>query len=254
VADIFDEVEEQLRSEQYRKLFFHILPWALALGIAALVIAFGWWGWDSWRTRAANKASEDYAAALELAPTSPDRAYARFEEVVKGPSRAYKALALMQQGAIRLQAHKTPEAVRLYDEAAKDAPDPVIADMARLKSALALMDTAPYAAIEERLKPLTEEKRPFRAEAFEALAMAKLQAGRAKEARSDFSILTLMASAPQSMRERAQAAISLIDSGTAKDLPAAVKAAAALPPMPTLPPGLLPQAAPQPEVPAGAAG
>lgn len=254
MADIFDEVEEQLRSEQYRKLFFQVLPWAIGIGVAALVIAFGWWGWDSWRTRAANKASEDYSAALDLTQASPDKAYAKFELVVKGPSRAYKALALMHQGAIRLEEKKTAEAVKLYDAAAKDAPDPVMADMARLKSALALMDTAPYAAIEERLKPLTEEKRPFRAEAFEALAMAKLQAGRAKDARSDFSVLTLMASAPQSMRERAQAAISLIDSGTAKDLPAAVKAAAALPPMPTLPPGLLPQAAPQTEDPAGAAG
>lgn len=254
MADIFDEVEEQLRSEQYRKLFIRILPWAIGLGLAVLIAALGWWGWDSWRTRAANKASEDYSAALELAPVDPNRAYLKFEDVVKGPSRSYKALALMQQGAIRLQANKTAEAVKLYDEAAKAAPEPVIGDMARLKSALALMDTAPYAAIEERLKPLTLEKRPYRAEAFEALAMAKLQAGRVQEARSDFSVLTLMASAPQSMRERAQAAMALIDSGTAKELPAAVKAAAALPPMPTLPPGLLPQAAPQTDDSAGAAG
>jgi hypothetical protein len=254
VADIFDEVEEQLRSEQYRKLFFRILPWAIGLGLGALIAAFAYWGWDSWHTRAANKASEDYSAALEQVSTNPDRAYVKFEEVVKGPSRGYKALALMQQGAIRLQAKKTADAVKLFDEAAKVTSDPVIADMARLKSALALMDTAPYTAIEERLKPLTEEKRPYRAEAFEALAMAKLQAGRAQEARSDFSVLTLMASAPAGMRERAQAAISLIDSGTAKELPAAVKAAAALPPMPVIPPGLLPQAAPQPEDAAGAAG
>jgi hypothetical protein len=254
VADIFDEVEEQLRSEKYRNIFFRVLPWAVGLGLAALIGAFGWWGWDSWHTRAANKASENYSVALDLVQSDPDRAFTKFEEVVKGPSRAYKALALMQQGAIRLEAHKTPEAVKLYDQAAKDAPDVVIADMARLKSALALMDTAPYAAMEERLKPLTEEKRPYRAEAFEALAMAKLQAGRAKDARSDFSVLTLMASAPQSVRERAQAAISLIDSGSAKELPAVVKAAAALPPMPTLPPGLLPQAAPQPDASAGAAG
>jgi hypothetical protein len=254
VADIFDEVEEQLRSEQYRKLAIQVLPWALIGGLIALVAALGWWGWDSWRTHQANQASEEYAAALDMTAANPGGAFAKFEAVAKGPSRSYKALALMQQGAIRLQAGKTAEAVKLYDQAAKAAHDPVIGDMARLKSAFALMDSSPYAAIEERLKPLTEEKRPYRAEALEALAMAKMQAGRAKEARSDFSVLTLMASAPQGVRQRAQAAIALIDSGTAKDLPAAVKAAAALPPAPALPPGLVPQAAPQPDASAGAAG
>ena len=55
---------------------------------------------------------------------------------------------------------------------------PLIADAARLKSALALMDTAPYADIETRLKPLLDEKRPYRIAAREALAMAKLKAGK----------------------------------------------------------------------------
>jgi hypothetical protein len=254
VADIFEEVEEQLRSERYRKLAIQLLPWALALGLGALVVALGWWGWDSWRTHAANQASENYAAALELAPTDPNKAYAKFGEVVKGPSRAYKALALMEQAAIRQQAHADADAVKLLDQAAEAAHDPVIADLARLKSALAVMDTAPYAAMEERLKPLTEQKRPYRPQAFEALAMAKLQAGRAKEARSDFAVLTLMNEAPDSMRQRAQAAMALIDSGGTKDLPAAVKAAAALPPMPVLPPGLIPQPGAPTEDPAGAAG
>lgn len=249
MTDIFEEVEEQLRSERYQTLFFRILPWAVGIGLAALVIALGYWGWDSWHTRAANKASEDYAAAMELAPTNPDKAFTRFGEVVKGPSRAYKALALMQQANIRLLANKTPEAVKLLDEAAKASPDPVIGDMARLKSALALMDTAPYAAMEERLKPLTEEKRPYRAAAIEALAMAKLQAGKAKEARSDFVVLTLMPGAPDGMRQRAQAAMALIDSGSANTLPSAVKASAALPPGLILPPA----AAPQPDQSAGAA-
>jgi hypothetical protein len=250
VTDIFEEVEEQLRSERYRNLAIQVFPWAAGLALLALVAALSYWGWDSYRTRAANKASEDYAAALNLLPTGQTlKAYAKFGEVAKSPSRTYKALALMQQGAIRLQAGSTADAVKLFDEAAKAAPDPVIADNARLKSAFALMDTVPYAAMEERLKPLTEQKRPYRAQAFEALAMAKLQAGKAKEARNDFVVVSLMPGAPQGMRQRAQVAMSLIDSGTAKDIPAAVKAAGALPPSLTLPPA----AAPQPAQPAGAA-
>jgi hypothetical protein len=250
VTDIFEEVEEQLRSERYRNLAIQVFPWAVGLAVIALVAALGYWGWDTYRTRQSNKASEDYAAAMDMLPKGDTlKAYARFGEVAKAPSRTYKSLALMQQAAIRLQANATGDAVKLFDQAAATAPDPVIGDLARLKSALALMDTAPYAAMEERLKPLTEEKRPYRAAAFEALAMAKLQAGKAKDARGDFVVLTLMPGAPESVRQRAQEALALIDSGSAKDLPAVVKAAAALPPPINLPPA----AAPQPAQPAGAA-
>jgi hypothetical protein len=100
---------------------------------------------------------------------------------------------------------------------------------------------------------LTEQKHPYRAEAFEALAMARLQAGKTQDARGDFVVLTLMQDAPQSVRQRAQAAIALIDSGSAKDLPAAVKATPAIPPAFNLQRALPPAAASQPAQPAGAA-
>jgi hypothetical protein len=80
--------------------------------------------------------------------------------------------------------------------------------------------------------------------------MAKLQAGRAKDARGDFVALSLGLDAPEDVRARAQAAIQMIDSGTAAKLPGIAKAAAALPSQPAVSP--FPQAgAPAPQ--AGAA-
>jgi hypothetical protein len=141
----------------------------------------------------------------------------------------------MQQAGLRLREGKTQEAVALFDQAAKANSDPMFADIARLKSAFALMDTAPYAVIETRLKPLLDEKRPYRIPAREALAMAKLKSGQFAAARSDFGLLTLAQDVPDSMRQRAQAAITLIDGGTAGSLAAALKAEPAMPQTPTLP-------------------
>jgi hypothetical protein len=143
----------------------------------------------------------------------------------------------MQQGGLRLEDRKTDEAIKLFDAAAEVAPTPVIGDAASLKSAFALMDTAPYADLEKRLKPLTEIKRPYRATALEALAIAKLAAGKVDEAKSDFGVINLLPDAPAAMRERANAAISLIDSGTSKSLKDIAKAAIALPEPRTLPAG-----------------
>jgi hypothetical protein len=248
VVDVFDEVEEQLRSERYRSLAMKSLPWVAAATAAVVIGVGGYWGWDSYQSNLADKASEGYQAALETAQKQgPAQAFGQFKAIADGGAKGYKALALLQMGDIRLEGSKTKEAVAYFDEAAKAAPSPVLGDLARLKSAFALMDTASYKDIEARLTPLAGEKSPYRVYAKEALAFAKLQAGNLAGARADFVILanSLDASTSEEVRQRAQAAMQLIDSGSAKELAAAVKAAIALPAMPPisqLPAG--PQAAP----------
>jgi hypothetical protein len=249
VVDVFDEVEEQLRAERYRTLAKKSLPWVVAAAAAAVIGVGGYWGWTSYQTGLTDKASQAYQAALRTAQTQgPAKAFDGFKSVADTNAKGYRSLALMQMGAIRLEEKKTQEAVGYFDEAAKVAPGPMIGDLARLKSAFALMDTASYKDIESRLTPLAGEKSPYRVYAKEALAFAKLQAGDLAGARSEFVILanSLDANTSEAVRQRAQAAMQLIDAGSAKDLSAAVKAAATLPsapPMTQLSPAAAPNAA-----------
>jgi hypothetical protein len=81
-----------------------------------------------------------------------------------------------------------------------------------------------------------EDGRPYRLQAREALAFAKLMAGNTAGARGDFVVLSLSPGAGEGVQQRAQAAMGLIDSGSMKALPAIVKAAIAAPPM-IAPPG-----------------
>ena len=245
MTDFLEEIEEQLRSDRYRQLFLKGWPWAVGVALAALIIALAAWGYQSWRAHQDSQASQAYAAALDtMGKGDATKAYVQFGQAADTPSRGYKALALMQQAGIRLQQGKTDEAVALYDKAAQAAPTPLIGDMARLKSAFALLDTAPYPALQERLTPLIDSKRPYQAAAREALAMAKLRVGRVQEARADFQVLQLLPDATQGERQRAQAAILAIDSGAASGLPQAVAIAKDLPPAPAPAPNLS-QALPQ---------
>ena len=242
MVDLFDEVEEQLRSDRYKSLALTVLPWAIIIAVLALGGTLGWWWWQERQDKAAATAAEQYTAAVEsYSKNDETRAFGQFAEVAKSGPPVYRAMALMQQGGMRLEDGKTDEAVALFDQAAEAAPDPLLEDLARLKSAFALLDTAPYAQLEERLTPLTEDDRPYRAEAKEALAFAKLMAGQTTQARDDFAVLSLSPESPDAVRERARAAMEMIDSGSAKALPAAVKAAGAMPP-----PHPQPQAQPVP--------
>lgn len=244
MADLFEEVEEQLRSDRYRVFALRALPWALGLAAAALIAVLGWWGWQHHRDQTIAQASEQYAAALDAQQQGhADQAQKLFTEVSGSSARGYKSLALIQLGAIQLGQKHTAAAVQLFDQAAAVAPDEVIGDAARLKSAFAVLDTAPEKDVEARLTPLLQDGHPYRVQAREALAFTKLVAGDLSGARGDFVIISGMLDAPEGARTRAKAAIGLIDSGSAKATPAVVRAAATLPPTAAVPaPPAQPQA------------
>ena len=206
------------------------LPIGAGLLVVALVAALSWWGWQSYVTNQADKASAAYDRGMEaLQANNPSGAEAAFTEAAKSGNGAYKALALMQQAGIAVSANKTQDAVKLFDDAAKAAGDPIIADAAAIKAAFLLMDTATLEDIQKRLEPLAADKRPLHAFAQEALAMAQLQHGKTAEARQAFVQLQLGQDVPDDIRQRAQAGVQAIDSGTAAGLAAIVRAAVALP-------------------------
>lgn len=230
MVDVFEQVEEELRSDRYKRLARTWLPVVAGVLVVALIAALAWWGWQSWQTSKADQASAAYDRGMEaLQAGNPTGADAAFAEAVKVGNGAYRGLALMQQAGIAVTADKIPEAVRLFDEAAKAARDPILADAASLKAAFLLMDTAPLADIQSRLEPLAGEKRPYSVFAQEALAMAQLQHGKTAEARQAFTQLQFQPDVPEGVRERARVAMTAIDSGTVAGLPAIVRAAAALP-------------------------
>jgi len=259
VTDLFEEVEEQLRSDRYKQLARKALPWVLGITAAAFIAVLGYWGWDTWRTKQVDAASDQYVEAMEAyGQGDRDKARRLWTDISKSQAPAYKALSLMHLAAYELEARKTAEAVKLLDQAAGAAPDPLIGDAARLKSALALLDTAPRTELEGRLKPLMEDGRPYRVQAREVLAFAKLKAGDTAGARGDFVLISQSLDAGENARGRASAAMALIDSGSAKSLAGVVTTALAQPPQAPfdpaalLGPGAPPAQSGAPQTPAGA--
>jgi hypothetical protein len=233
VVDIFEEVETDLRAERYKELARRLLPWVIGGLIAGVLLVAGIIAYQKYRENLTYKASDAYAQGLKALEAGDGEAAFRQFGQVPVSAKAYRALALMQQAGVRIADGKTKEAVTLFDQAADTAPKgqigELIADAARLKSAFALMDQSTYPEIEARLKPLTEENRPYRAEAREALALAKVQAGKLKEARQDFIVISLMNEAPEGLKNRARTTAQMIDAGLLTAVPEVVKAAGALP-------------------------
>ena len=228
MVDVFDQVEEELRSDRYKRLARTWLPVIGGVLLVALIAALSWWGWQKMETSKADKASIAYQRGLEsLQANNPVGADAAFAQAADEGNAAYKALALQHRAGIAAQANRIPEAVALLDEAAAASRDPLLVDGARWKAALLLMDTASLEDIQARLQPLIEDDRPFRAFARESLAMAQLQHGKAADARSTLVVLKNSLDTPRELSQRADLTIALIDAGMAPNLKATTDAMAA---------------------------
>ena len=236
MVDVFEEVDEHLRADQAEVLLKKYLPWILGGLAVGLAIALAIWAFESYSEKNNEHASVLYAQGVDtLGKGDTAGALKQFGDAAKASSGAYKSLSLQQVAAIDLDRGKTDLALKAFDDAQHASSEPILADAARLKSAYAVLDTASYADVEARLKPLLDPKRPYSPLAREALAWAKLRAGKIAEARQDFVVLSLLPSAPDNLHQRAHAAIGLIDGGTAGQVAATVKEAVALPSNPLFP-------------------
>jgi hypothetical protein len=195
------------------------VPAFIAALILSVLVVVSIEGYRMYQTSQSAKASLAYQDAMDTASKGDDaKAFQQFDSLAKG-SGPYKALALMQQGGIRIDQNKNAEAATLFDQAAAAAGGNVlVADIASLKSAYAQMDTAGIDLMTAKLTPLMQTGRPYRIQAREALALARLAAGKTAEAKADLVAISLLQDTPDSARQRAQAILALIDSGTATGL------------------------------------
>lgn len=233
MVDVFEQVEEELRSDRYKRLARTWLPVAGGVLLIALIAALAFWGWDSMQTSKADKASIAYDRGMQsMEANNPVGADAAFTEAAKEGNGAYKAMALMARAGIAVDANRIPDAIRLFDEAAKASGDPLLRDSAALKAAWLAMDSETLAQIEARLTPLTKDDRPFSPFALEALAMARLQNGQPAPAREALVLLKNGLDTPDIVTQRADITIAAIDSGAAANLKKIVDAQRNLPVVP----------------------
>jgi hypothetical protein len=233
VSDVFEQVEEELRSERYKRLARTWLPIVGGVLLIALIAALSWWGWQSWETSKADKASMSYDRGLEsLSQNNPLGADAAFAQAAKEGNGAYKAMALQQRAGIALNAGRDAEALAYLDEAAKASRDPRIADSAAYKALLLAVDIETLEQVRARAERLIGDKRPFSIFAREALAMALLQHGQPNEAKDILSVLKNDLDTPEAVSSRAQLALDAIETGSAANLRAITGQMAAAPATP----------------------
>lgn len=173
MADIFHEVDEEVRRERLKQLWdrYSILIVAAAVLIVGGIA--GWRGYEYWVSQKAAAAGAAFESAVTLSEQGKHaEAEAAFAKIGADAPAGYRVLARFRAAA-ELGQVKPDDAVKAYDALAADSSLGLTwQDLAATRAGLLLVDTAPLADMQRRLQPLTEANRPFRHTARELLALS----------------------------------------------------------------------------------
>jgi hypothetical protein len=211
VADIFQEVDEEVRREQLQRLWQRYGHFAIAACILIVVAVGGWRGYDWWQAKRAAESGAAFEAAVALAETGKHQeAEAAFAKLAADGSPGYRPLARLREAAELAHTDKAA-AVKAYDAIAADkSAGQVIDELAALRSGFLLVDTAPYEEIRTRLEPLTGTDKTFRHTARELLALSAWRSGDMKAAQQWTDMIISDPQTPQGTLTRAQVLSELI--------------------------------------------
>lgn len=212
MADIFREVDEDIRRMRYEKLWRDYGKYVIAAAaLFVLAVAAGTW----WRgeVRAARESQgARFAQALDLARAGNDtQAAAAFAQLAGDANAGYAALARLQEAAALARGGRAADAVTVYDRLAADsATNTLVRDLATLLGGLHSLDTASYADVRRRIERLTVDTNAWRFSAREILAVAAVKGGDLAAAQALLKQISDDPEAPASARARAAELLALV--------------------------------------------
>ena len=211
MSELFDEVDEEVRRDQLKKLWDQYSIYIVA---GALLIIAGVGGWRGYQYLEAKKAAEAGAAfdkAVELSEQNKHvEAEAAFNDLAAKAPSGYRMLARLRAAA-EIASHDSQAAAKMYDDIATDrSVGAEQQDLARVRAAELLLETSSYPSMLARLESSTGPEATFRHTARELLALSAWRANDTAAARKWLDLIANDGETPPSLRSRAEALQALL--------------------------------------------
>ena len=206
MADIFDEINEDLKRDQMQLLWARYGKIVMAAVTAIVLLVALRQGFTIWQTSQAEASASAYQKAL-----LSDNVIAALEAQRGQLSDGYAMLAQFQIAAQQAASDNFAAAEATYLALASDSSlDPLYQQAATLLSVMVAPQDADASALTIRLSDLETAAGPLQAMALETGAGLALRNGNKAAAAAKYKILTEMADVPEGMRQRAERMIVML--------------------------------------------
>jgi hypothetical protein len=210
LADIFQEVDEEVRRERLKQLWDRYANLIIGAALLLLAAVAGWRGYEYWESKKAAEAGAAFEAAMVLSEAGKHaEAEAAFAKIAAEGSSGYRLLARFH-AAGELVETDPQAAVKAYEALAADSGlGRVMQDLATLRAGLILVDSASYDELKGRIEPLTAADRVFRNSAREILALGAWRAGDRAAAQQWIAAVMTDGEAPPGTRARMEVLMTI---------------------------------------------
>ncbi|MGA7072199.1 tetratricopeptide repeat protein [Bradyrhizobium sp.] len=211
MSELFDEVDEEVRREQLKKLWDQYSIYIIAAAILIVAAVGGWRGYQYLEAQKAAAAGAAFDAAIELSDQNKHaEAEAAFDKIAATAPSGYRMLARLRAAAE--VATRDPKAgSKMYDEIAADrSVGTEEQDLARIRAAGLLLDSDSYPNMLQRLEASTKPDATFRHSARELLALSAWRANDTTAARQWLDMIANDGETPSGLRSRAEALQALL--------------------------------------------
>ncbi|WP_185961582.1 tetratricopeptide repeat protein [Telmatospirillum sp. J64-1] len=202
---LLQEVEEDLRREQYQRLWKQYGGYIIAAVSLVVLIVAGYQGWRGYEARQSQADAARYAAAAALIQQDrPLEAAAAMQELADDAGSGYGVLARLRAAALLARSGETEQAAQAYEAVALNtSAAPPYRDLATIMAASLRLETAEPGQLEPSLRPLADGTGPWRHSATELLALLALRQGNQAQAAELYGRLAADVATPQALRARA---------------------------------------------------
>jgi hypothetical protein len=211
VSELFDEVDEEVRREQLKKLWDKYSIYVVALAVLIVAGVGGWRGYQYLEAKKAAEAGAAFDRAAELSDQNKHaEAEAAFADLAAKAPYGYRVLARLRTAA-EVAARDKAAAAKMFDDISADSSVPASErDLARIRAAQLLLETTTYPNMLQRLEPATSKDGAFRHSARELLALSAWRANDASATRQWLDLIANDGETPPGLRSRAEALQALL--------------------------------------------
>jgi hypothetical protein len=211
VSELFDEVDEEVRRDQLKKLWDQYSLYIIAGALLIIAGVGGWRGYQYTEAKKAAEAGSAFGQAVELSEANkPAEAAAAFNDLAAKAPSGYRMLARLRAAA-ELGGSDPKAAAKMYDDIAADrSVGAEQQELARVRAAGLLLETSGYPDLLQRLESSAAPGATFRHTARELLALSAWRGGDATAARKWLDLIANDGETPPSLRSRAEAMQALL--------------------------------------------
>jgi hypothetical protein len=205
VADIFQEVDEDLRRDKAAEWWKRNSLYIYAVALVVIVGTAGYQGWRSYDEKLRGQQSDSYAAAVQLIEDGEEARAREALSALSDPSgKGYQLLSVLAEAYLAAKNGDEATARQLWQQLADEqASVQPLTELGALYAAMRDIDEGDPAALRGELRPLSVSGAPYRFLALELLAAVELREGDNAAARDLLQQITDDPLAPAGSRSRA---------------------------------------------------